>query len=81
MSPFRQLLAYVFRYRRDFLIGLVCVVGAQSVALVAPLVLRYAIDDLTGGVTRAKLVQYGLALLAIGLVGGVFRFLLKMGGL
>ena len=77
MSPFRQLLAYVFRYRRDFLIGLVCVVGAQSVALVAPLVLRYAIDDLTGGVTRAKLVQYGLALLAIGLVGGVFRFLMR----
>jgi ATP-binding cassette subfamily B protein len=66
-------LAYVLRYRRDFLVGLVCVVGAQSVALVAPLVLRYAIDDLT----RAKLVQYGLALLAIGLVGGVFRFLMR----
>jgi ATP-binding cassette subfamily B protein len=77
VSPFRRLLAYVFRYRRDFLIGLVCVVGAQSVALVAPLVLRYAIDDLTGGVTRAKLVQYGLALLAIGLVGGLFRFLMR----
>ena len=77
MSPFRRLLGYVFRYRRAFFIGLVCVVGAQSVALVAPLVLRYAIDDLTGGVTRAKLVQYGLALLAIGLVGGVFRFLVR----
>jgi ATP-binding cassette, subfamily B, multidrug efflux pump len=77
VSPFRRLLAYVFRYRRDFLIGLVCVVGAQSVALVAPLVLRYAIDDLTRGITRAKLVQYGLLLLAIGIVGGVFRFLMR----
>jgi ATP-binding cassette subfamily B multidrug efflux pump len=77
VSPFRRLLGYVFRYRRDFLIGLVCVVGAQSVALAAPLVLRYAIDDLTRGVTRAKLVQYGLFLLGIGLVGGVFRFLMR----
>ncbi len=77
MSPFRRLLSYVDRYRREFLIGLVCVIGAQSVALAAPMVLRYAIDDLTRGVTRAKLVQYGLILLAIGLVGGVFRFLMR----
>jgi ATP-binding cassette subfamily B multidrug efflux pump len=77
VSPFRRLLGYVFRYRRDFLIGLVCVVGAQSVALAAPMVLRYAIDDLTGGVTRAKLVEYGLLLLAIGVVGGLFRFLMR----
>ena len=77
MTPFRKLLGYVDRYRRAFLIGLVCVVGAQSVALAAPMVLRYAIDDLTRGVTRAKLVEYGSLLLAIGIVGGVFRFLMR----
>src|SRR5205085_9264463 len=53
------------------------VVGAQSVALAAPMVLRYAIDDLTRGVTRAKLLEYGCLLLAIGLIGGVFRFLMR----
>jgi len=77
VTPFRKLLGYVDRYRRAFLIGLVCVVGAQSVALAAPMVLRYAIDDLTRGVTRAKLVEYGSLLLAIGIVGGVFRFLMR----
>ena len=77
MSPFRRLLGYVFRYRRDFLIGLVCVIGAQSVGLAAPMVLRYAIDDLTRGVTRAKLVEYGGMLLAIGIIGGLFRFLMR----
>src|SRR5437867_7573568 len=41
------------------------------------MVLRYAIDDLTRGVTRAKLVEYGGLLLALGLVGGVFRFLMR----
>ena len=41
------------------------------------MVLRYAVDDLTRGVTRAKLLEYGLLLMAIGLVGGVFRFLMR----
>jgi ATP-binding cassette subfamily B protein len=43
----------------------------------APWVLKYAIDDLTAGVTRAKLAWYASLLLAIGLVGGVFRFLMR----
>src|SRR5207247_1839332 len=77
VSPCRRLLGYVVRYRREFLIGLVCVIGAQSVALAAPMVLRYAIDDLTRGVTRAKLVEYGGVLLAIGIIGGLFRFIMR----
>src|SRR6185503_7304691 len=77
VTPYRRLLAYVLRYRRDFLLGLACVVVTTSIALAAPKVLQYAIDDLTRGVTRAKLVEYGSLLLAIGLVGGVFRFLMR----
>ena len=46
-----------------------------GITLASPLVLGYAIDDLTTEVTRAKLLLYGSALLGIGLVGGVFRFL------
>jgi ATP-binding cassette subfamily B multidrug efflux pump len=77
VSPFRRLAGYVLRYRQAFLLGLLCVVVTQGVALAAPLVLGYAIDDLTQGVTRAKLVQYAGLLLAIGVVGGVFRFLMR----
>ena len=75
MSAFRRLLRYVLRYRRAFLLGLVCVVCTRAVALASPLVLGYAIDDLTRGVTRAKLAGYGALLLGIGLVSGVFLFL------
>jgi ATP-binding cassette, subfamily B, multidrug efflux pump len=77
MSPFRRLLAYALRYRRDFLIGLACVVVTTAVTLVSPMVLRYAIDDLTQGVTRAKLIAYGGLLLGIGLIGGLFRFIMR----
>ncbi|HWW83369.1 MAG TPA: ABC transporter transmembrane domain-containing protein, partial [Vicinamibacterales bacterium] len=74
MSPFRRLLYYVFRYRRAFTLGLVCTVATQAVTLAAPKILQFAIDDLTRSVTRAKLVEYGGLLLAVGLIGGVFRF-------
>lgn len=77
MTPFRRLLGYALRYKRDFLVGLLCVVVTTSVALAAPKVLQYAVDDLTRGVTRAKLVEYGSLLLFIGIFGGVFRFLMR----
>ncbi len=77
MSPFRRLFGYVRRYRRAFLLGLGCTVITQAVALASPKVLQYAVDDLTHGVTRAKLLLYGSLLLVIGLVGGVFRFLMR----
>jgi ATP-binding cassette, subfamily B, multidrug efflux pump len=75
MSPFRRLLGYARRYSREFLFGLICVVLGTAISLVSPIVLRYAVDDLTAGVTRTKLLEYGGTLLAVGLVGGVFRFL------
>jgi ATP-binding cassette, subfamily B, multidrug efflux pump len=75
VSPFRRLLAYVIRYRRDFLLGLACVIVTRAVALAGPTVLGHAIDDLTRSVTGLKLAGYGLLLLAIGLLGGLFLFL------
>ena len=77
MSPFRRLLPYVLRYRRDFLVGLVCVVITTAIQLLSPWVLKYAIDDLNTSVTRRKLVLYAALLLAIGCVGAVFRFLMR----
>jgi ATP-binding cassette subfamily B multidrug efflux pump len=77
MSPFRRLLAYAVPYRRDFIVGLGCVVVTTAIALGSPLVLRDAVDDLARSVTRAKLVQYGGLLLAIGIAGGVFRFFMR----
>ena len=75
MTPIRRLIAYARPYRREFLLGLASVVTATAISLAAPIVLRYAVDDLTAGVTRTKLFEYGTLLLAIGVVGGVFGFL------
>jgi ATP-binding cassette subfamily B multidrug efflux pump len=77
VSPLRRLLGYVGRYRRQYVLGLATVVATTGIALIAPLVLKVAVDDLTTGVTRGKLALYGGLLLAIGVVGGVFRFLMR----
>src|SRR6476620_10954516 len=77
MSPFRRLVSYARRYPRKFLLGLVCVVVSRAVYLAAPQVLGFAVDDLTKGLTIAKLVAYGSLLLGIGVVAGIFRFLMR----
>jgi len=77
VPAFRRLLTYVGRYRRDFVVGLVCVIVTASITLAAPKILQYAVDDLTRGVTRTKLLEYGALLLAVGLFGGCFRFLMR----
>ena len=76
-SPFARLVPYVQRYRRRFAVGLICLVLTTALSLVGPWVLRYAIDDLTADVTRAKLGLYAGLLLALAVVGGVFRFLMR----
>jgi ATP-binding cassette subfamily B protein len=77
VSPFRRLLEYALPYRREFLKGLAAVIATTAIALTGPRVLQYAIDDLTLGVTRTKLAYYGALLVAVGIGGGVFRFLMR----
>src|SRR5262249_8152613 len=78
MSPsVRRLLPYVFRYQRAFLGGLICVVCTAAFQLLGPWVLKYAIDDLTRGVTRQKLAGYAGLLLGVALVRAAFLFLMR----
>ena len=76
-SPFRRLLPYVLRYRRQFLVGLTCVVITTAIQLLSPWVLKHAIDDLNAGITRGKLAQYAGMLLGIACVGAVFRYWMR----
>jgi ATP-binding cassette subfamily B protein len=77
LPPTRRLLGYVARYRRQYLVGLACGVAATAISLAGPWVLKHAIDDLLIGVTPEKLRFYALGLLALALVGGLFRFLVR----
>ncbi len=76
-SPFRRLLPYVLRYRRQFLLGLICVVLSSTFQLLSPWVLKFAIDDLTRVVTRQKLVTYAALLLAVSCMRAIFLFSMR----
>jgi ATP-binding cassette subfamily B protein len=73
----KRLLPYINRYRRAFLIGLVCVVSTTAFQLLGPWVLKFAIDDLHQAVTERKLILYAALLLGISVVRGLFLFLMR----
>jgi ATP-binding cassette subfamily B protein len=78
LSPaLRKLLPYVNRYRRAFVVGLICVIATTTFQLLGPWVLKYAIDDLHGGVTRGKLAMYAGLILGVSFVRGVFLLLMR----
>ena len=77
MSPLARLVPYVLRYRRQFLLGLACLVLTTAFSLLGPWVLRHAVDDLTAGVTRDKLAVHAATLLGLAMAGGGFRFLMR----
>src|SRR6266540_4873792 len=76
-APVKRLLPYVNRYRRAFVIGLVCVIATTTFQLLAPWVLKYAIDDLNQAVTPRKLLLYAGLLIGISLLRGLFLFLMR----
>ena len=76
-SPFRRLLPYFDRHRRALVSGFACILATTAVQLLSPWVLKYAVDDLSRGVTHGKLGFYAGLLLLIAAVGGVFRFLMR----
>jgi len=53
------------------------VVVTNGIQLAQPQVLRLTVDDLYRGVTSEKLGRYALALFAIAVAGGVFKYLMR----
>lgn len=77
VAALRRLIPYFSRYRRELLLGLVCILATTAIQLLSPWVLKYAVDDLTLGVTQRKLVFYAVLLFVIAAIGGLFRFLMR----
>ena len=75
MTARQRLWRYIIRYKALLAAGIVCVLITNLGQMIGPIILRDGIDDLTSGVTQAKLLYYGGAFIAINLVAGFFVFL------
>jgi ATP-binding cassette, subfamily B, multidrug efflux pump len=73
----RPLLPYFTRYYLSYVIGAVCVVLQNGAAVLFPLVIQHAIDDLRGGISRHKLVLLASMLLGLVAIKGIFSFLTR----
>jgi ATP-binding cassette subfamily B protein len=74
----RPLVPYLKRYRRGLILGGLCVLLTNGIAVRYPLVLRKATDDLVhAGVTSNKLLFYASLIIAVFVAKGIFQFLTR----
>jgi len=74
VSDLRPLFAYMRRYKWGYLWGSLCVVGTNAVYVLFPKVIEKAIDGLRLGITHRELLLLVGALVAIGIVRGLFLY-------
>jgi ATP-binding cassette, subfamily B, multidrug efflux pump len=77
LNSLKSLLPYLSRHRVALSWGALCLVLTNAIGLAAPWVLKKVIDGLTISVTSDKLGRYALWIIAIGVVGGIFRYLMR----
>jgi len=73
----RPLVPYLTRYRSGLLWGGLCVLLNNGIWILFPQVIRRAVDALSQGVTRQKLLTYALLVIAVAVAKGIFQFLTR----
>lgn len=73
----QRLRPYLMSARRAVLTGLLWIVLATGLSLIAPLVLKFVIDDLTAGATRGELAVAAAALLGLAIADGACRYWMR----
>jgi ATP-binding cassette subfamily B protein len=77
MKNLSRLNKYLARYKWSIVFGLLFVFIANSVALVVPWVVKYAVDALEQGLPASKLAQYAWTIIGLTVLQGIFRFLMR----
>ena len=74
MKILRVVSTYELRHWRTLVVGVVCIVIANLLALVPALILQNAIDGLGGHINVAVLTLFALEIAGVGLLASVFQF-------
>ena len=73
-----RLSKYLKRHRRALIIGSVCIVVLQAVALLIPWLSKLAVDKISQGTEPRVLLKYAFLIVAAAAAQGVFRFYMRM---
>jgi ATP-binding cassette subfamily B protein len=76
MDDLKKFARYFRPYKKSLITGILCILASVVVALLIPLIVGRAVDDLKQtGVDWGKLTRYSLLILGVSLVSGTFLFL------
>lgn len=75
MRDLLTLLPYLKPYKKALVVGVLCTIVSATFALLVPLAVGRAIDDLLGGTSWKKLTNYALIILTLSVVSGLLLFL------
>ncbi len=73
----RVVRGYLMRYRARLVSGALCLVLTNALLLANPWILKMAIDQLEVGIPRERLAQLAGMFVAVTVVSGLFRFLMR----
>ncbi len=74
MRHLRTLLPYYRPYWRGLVAGMFFILVSNVFTIVGPFIVKLAIDGLTADLTRTRIIQYAVLLVAAALVAGAARF-------
>jgi ATP-binding cassette subfamily B protein len=72
-----RLRPYVMSVRRPVLAGVAWTIMATAISLVAPLILKFVVDALLAGASRAQLALLAAAVLGVAVLDGVCRYWMR----
>jgi ATP-binding cassette, subfamily B, multidrug efflux pump len=74
MAPLRKLLLYAARHKIMLVSGLLCLLAANLLKVISPMIVQQSVDSLNGQFTSSLLLLYSGAIAAIALIQGGFAF-------
>lgn len=77
LSHLATIIPYLRRYRRYLLAGLAAVAAHNVLRLVAPMVLRQAVDRLREGMSASAIWSYAGVVVGLALAAGIFLFMMR----
>ena len=77
LKRLRPLKPYLARYKRRYVVGMLCLLIVQAVGVAPPLIIKAAIDAISAGLSSRKLLFYAALLLGIALGKAFFQFWMR----
>lgn len=74
MNDIKQFFRYFSPYRWHIVAGIFFIFGSMLFGLMVPLLVGWAIDDLSANITWEKVVAYPVVILGANLISGIFLF-------